>query len=259
MCNNKIIELKKPEDNFHDPLTDLLRRGARQLIAEAVESELQELLKEYSDFRNETGHKQIVRNGYLPAREIQTGIGPVKVKVPKVRDKSGQEIKFNSTLLPPYLRKTRAIEEALPWLYLKGISTGDFKEALHALFGNDAKGLSSSTISRLKSIWGKEHETWSRRSFKNKRYVYIWADGVYFNVRSDDARQCILVIIGVTEMGIKECIAIEDGYRESEQSWTELLLRIKAQGLTHSPELAIGDGALGFWKAIRKIYPETHH
>jgi transposase-like protein len=220
---------------------------------------LQELLKEYSDFRNETGQKQIVRNGYLPAREIQTGIGPVKVKVPKVRDKSGQGIKFNSTLLPPYLRKTRAIEEALPWLYLKGISTGDFKEALHALFGNDAKGLSSSTISRLKSIWEKEHETWSRRSFKNKRYVYIWADGVYFNVRSDDARQCILVIIGVTEMGIKEFIAIEDGYRESEQSWTELLLRIKAQGLNHSPELAIGDGALGFWKAIRKIYPETHH
>jgi transposase-like protein len=259
MCNNKIIELKKPEESFNDPLTDLLRRGARQLIAEAVESELQELLKEYSDFRNETGQKQIVRNGYLPAREIQTGIGPVKVKVPKVRDKSGQGIKFNSTLLPPYLRKTRAIEEALPWLYLKGISTGDFKEALHALFGNDAKGLSSSTISRLKSIWEKEHETWSRRSFKNKRYVYIWADGVYFNVRSDDARQCILVIIGVTEMGIKEFIAIEDGYRESEQSWTELLLRIKAQGLNHSPELAIGDGALGFWKAIRKIYPETHH
>ena len=259
MSNNKIIELKKPEENFDDPLTDLLRRGARQLIAEAVESELQELLKEYSDFRNKAGHKQIVRNGYLPAREIQTGIGPVTVKVPKIRDKSGQGIKFNSTLLPPYLRKTRAIEEALPWLYLKGISTGDFKESLHALFGNDAKGLSPSTISRLKSIWEKEHETWSRRSFKNKRYVYIWADGVYFNVRSDNARQCILVVIGVTEMGIKEFVAIEDGYRESEQSWTELLLRIKSQGLNHSPELAIGDGALGFWKALRKIYPETHH
>ena len=234
-----------------------IRTGARQLISDAVEAELQTLLKQYAEFRNNQGHLQVVRNGYLPEREIQTGIGPIKVKVPKIRDKSGQGIKFNSALLPPYLRKTKRIEEVLPWLYLKGISTGDFQEALQALLGSEAKGLSASTISRLKRIWEEEHEAWNRRSLQNKRYVYIWADGVYFNIRSDDARQCILVIIGVTEQGRKEFIAIEDGYRESEQSWSELLLRIKAQGLSHYPELAVGDGALGFWKALRKVYPKT--
>ncbi len=259
MSKDKVIALKKPGEISEDPLTELLRKGARQLITEAVEAELQDLLQQYADLRNEQGHKQIVRNGYLPEREIQTGIGPVTVKVPKIRDKSGQGIKFNSALLPPYLRKTRAIEEVLPWLYLKGISTGDFQEALQALLGSEAKGLSPSTISRLKVSWEKEHDTWSRRSFSGKRYVYIWADGVYFNVRSDDSRQCILVIIGVTEHGKKEFIAIEDGYRESEQSWTELLLRIKAQGLKTPPELAIGDGALGFWKALRKTFPQTRH
>lgn len=209
--------------------------------------------------KNEQGHLQIVRNGYLPERSIQTGIGQVKVKVPKIRDKSGQGIKFNSALLPPYLRKTKSVEEVLPWLYLKGISTGDFQEALAALLGSDAKGLSASTISRLKSVWEQEQAAWSRRSLASKRYVYIWADGVYFNIRSDDAKQCILVIIGVTELGKKEFIAIEDGYRESEQSWSELLLRIKAQGLSQSPKLAVGDGALGFWKAMNKIFPKTKH
>jgi transposase-like protein len=259
MSQNKIIDLKKPEEFCEDPLTELLRNGARQLIADAVQVELQELLDQYSVLRNERGYLQVVRNGYLPEREILTGIGPIKVKVPKIRDKSGQRIKFNSALLPPYLRKARRVEEVLPWLYLKGISTGDFQEALHALLGIEGKGLSASTISRLKGIWEQEHETWNRRSLKNKRYVYIWADGVYFNIRSDDARQCILVIIGVTEQGRKEFIAIEDGYRESEQSWSELLLRIKAQGLSHSPKLAIGDGALGFWKALSKVFPKTKH
>jgi putative transposase len=157
------------------------------------------------------------------------------------------------------LRKTKSIEEVLPWLYLKGISTGDFQEALQALLGREAHGLSASTISRLKASWEKEHETWRRRSFNGKRYVHIWVDGVYFNVRSDASKQCILVIIGVTEQGRKEFIAIEDGYRESEQSWTELLLRVKAQGLNHPPKLAVGDGALGFWKALRKTYPKTRH
>ena len=259
MSQNKIIDLKKPGEFCEDPLTELLRNGARQLIADAVQVELQELLDQYSVLRNERGYLQVVRNGYLHEREILTGIGPIKVKVPKIRDKSGQRIKFNSALLPPYLRKTRRVEEVLPWLYLKGISTGDFQEALHALLGTEGKGLSASTISRLKGIWEQEHETWNRRSLKNKRYVYIWADGVYFNIRSDDARQCILVIIGVTEQGRKEFIAIEDGYRESEQSWSELLLRIKAQGLSHSPKLAIGDGALGFWKALSKVFPKTKH
>ena len=259
MSKNKIVKLEKLGEFSDDPLTELLRHGARQLIGEAVEAELQVLLQQYAELKNDQGCRQVVRNGYLPEREIQRGIGPVKVKVPKVRDKSGQGIKFNSTLLPPYLRKTRAIEEVLPWLYLKGISTGDFQEALQALLGSEAKGLSSSTISRLKVSWENEHESWSRRTFNGKRYVYIWADGVYFNIRSDDNKQCILVVIGVTEHGRKEFIAIEDGYRESEQSWTELLLRIKAQGLIHPPELAVGDGALGFWKALQKVFPKTRH
>lgn len=259
MSKNKIIAFKKPGEISEDPLTELLRSGARKLITDAVEVELQQLLCNYSSFKNEQGHQQIVRNGYLPEREIQTGIGPITVRVPKIRDKSGQGIKFNSTLLPPYLRKTKRMEEVLPWLYLKGISTGDFQEALHALLGSEAKGLSASTISRCKQVWEEEHKTWSHRSLENKKYVYIWADGVYFNIRSDDAKQCILVIIGVTEHGRKEFIAIEDGYRESDQSWSELLLRIKAQGLKHSPKLAVGDGALGFWKALSKVFPETIH
>ena len=259
MSKNRIITFKKPGDISEDPLTELLRKGARQLIADAVEFELQEFLGHYAALTNEKGHRLIIRNGYLPEREIQTGIGPVKIRVPKTRDKSRQGIKFNSTLLPPYLRKTKSVEEVLPWLYLKGISSGDFQEALHALLGPDAKGLSVSSISRCKRIWEEEHEAWSRRNLKNKRYVYIWADGVYFNIRSDDAKQCILVIIGVTEQGRKEFIAIEDGYRESEHSWSELLLRLKAQGLQYSPKLAVGDGALGFWKALSKIYPKTVH
>ena len=259
MSKNKIIVLKNPEVNSADPLTELLRTGARKLIADAVEAELLALLSQYADFKDNHGRQLVVRNGYLPEREIQTGIGLVTVKVPKIRDKSKQGIKFNSALLPPCLRKTKSIEEVLPWLYLKGISTGDFHEALQALLGVNAKGLSASTISRCKRVWEDEHDVWSRRRFEQRRYVYIWADGVYFNIRSEDARQCILVIIGVTEDGRKEFIAIEDGYRESEQSWTELLLRIKSQGLKSPPKLAIGDGALGFWKALSKVYPETEH
>ena len=259
MSKNKVIAFKKPGEISGDPLTELLRTGAQRLIADAVEAELQVLLGHHTALRNGQGHQQVVRNGYLPEREIQTGIGPVKIRVPKIRDKSHQGIKFNSTLLPPYLRKTKSVEDMLPWLYLKGISTGDFQEALQALLGSEAKGLSASTISRCKKIWEEEHETWNSRSLENKRYVYIWADGVYFNIRSDHAKQCILVIIGVTEQGRKEFIAIEDGYRESEQSWSELLLRIKAQGLRHPPELAVGDGALGFWKALRKVFPKTVH
>jgi transposase-like protein len=259
MSKNKVIPLEKPGDNTADPLTELLRSGARKLITDAVEAELQQILSQYASLKNESGHQQIVRNGYLPEREIQTGIGPIKVKVPKIRDKSGQGIKFNSILLPPYLRKTKSLEDVLPWLYLKGISTGDFQEALHALLGSSAKGLSASTISRCKQVWEEEHRNWNQRNLENKKYVYIWADGVYFNIRSNDAKQCILVIIGVTEHGRKEFVAIEDGYRESDQSWSELLLRIKAQGLKNPPRLAVGDGALGFWKALSKIFPETVH
>jgi len=259
MSESKVIALKKPGETSEDPLTELLRTGARQLIAQAIEAELHEFLQQFAAFTDTRGRRQVVRNGYLPEREIQTGVGPVSVKVPKVRDKRGEGAKFNSRLLPPYLRKTKSIEEMLPWLYLKGISTGDFLEALQALLGKEATGLSPATISRCKRLWETEHEQWNRRKFENKRYVYIWADGVYFNIRSDDARQCILVIIGVTEQGRKEFVAIEDGYRESEQSWTEVLVRVKEQGLIHAPKLAVGDGALGFWKSLRKIFPQTVH
>ena len=259
MKKNTVVGLKKPFEIAEDPLTELLRTGARKLIAEAVESELQDFLKQFAEYRNQQGQQQVVRNGYLPERELQTGIGSVTVKVPKVRDKSGQGIKFNSALLPPYLRKTKSVEDLLPWLYLKGISSGDFQEALRCLLGPNAQGLSAATISRCKRVWEEEHAAWNRRSLTNKRYIYIWADGVYFNVRSDDARQCILVIVGVTEQGRKEFVAIEDGYRESEQSWSELLLRLKSQGLKQGPRLAVGDGALGFWTALSKVYPETRH
>lgn len=240
-----------------DPLTELIRQGARELIAQAIEAELAELMERF-DHHTEDGKRAVIRNGYLPKRTIQTGIGHVEVQVPKVKDRSGQGIKFNSKLVPPYLRRTQNIEELLPWLYLKGISTGDFSEALVALLGPQAKGLSPATISRLKKAWVKEHIVWSQRDLSDRYYVYWWADGIYFTIRSDD-RQCMLIIIGVTPDGQKELVAIEDGFRESEQSWTELLQDLRSRGLTRSPGLAVGDGSLGFWKALNKIYPSTRH
>ena len=259
MSKDTIFQFKTPEAERTDPLTDLLRSGAQQLIANAVEAELLELLGQYADSKDEQGRQMIVRNGYLPAREIQTGIGAVKVKVPKVRDRSGSGICFHSNLLPPYLRRTKSMEELLPWLYLKGLSTGDFQEALAALLGKDAKGLSAGTISRLKDGWRADLAKWQQQRLDKKRYVYFWADGVYFNIRGDEARQCILVIVGVDEHGHKEFVAIEDGYRESEQSWLEVLNSLKQRGLQVAPKLAIGDGALGFWKALSKAYGETRH
>ncbi len=258
MNNDNIIELKSPEENAPDLLTELLRKGAKELIHQAVNAELEELLAEYSEQKID-GRQAVIRNGFLPRRTIQTGLGDVDVQVPKIRDKSRQGIKFNSILIPPYLKRTESIEELLPVLYLKGISTGDFSEALKSLLGANAKGLSSGTISRLKQQWQEEHKSWSKRDLERKKYVYIWADGVYFNIRSEEAKQCILIIIGVNEHGKKELIAIEDGYRESTQSWTELLEDIRHRGLSTAPELAIGDGALGFWHAISKVYPETRH
>jgi transposase-like protein len=215
------------------------------------------MLSQFADYKDESGRRYVVRNGHLPEREIMTGIGPVSVQVPKVRDRSGTRIKFTSALLPPYLRRARSVEEVLPWLYLKGISTGDMQEALEALLGKGAKGLSPATISRLKARWEDDYQSWSQRDLCGSRYVYFWVDGVYFNVRMDDARQCILVIIGVTEEGTKEFVAIEDGYRESEESWLLVLRGLKQQGLEIGPELAVGDGALGFWKALPKVYGET--
>lgn len=257
MSNDATTQAPKPEQGTPDDLTDLLREGAKRLIAQAVDAELSATLAQFADYKDDAGHRYVVRNGYLPEREVLTGIGPVSVRVPKVRDRSGSRIKFTSALLPPYLRRARSVEEVLPWLYLKGISTGAMQEALEALLGPQAKGLSAASISRLKARWEDEHKAWSGRDLTNKRYVYLWIDGVYFNVRMDEAKQCILVIIGVTEDGIKEFVAIEDGYRESEQSWLMALRDLKQRGLEIGPELAVGDGALGFWKALPKVYGQT--
>jgi len=255
MTNSTVVKLQQPEI-INDPLTDLLRNGAKELISKAVEAELAELLSKFSELQID-GKKAVVRNGYLPQRQVQTGLGNVDVKIPKVRDRSGQGIKFNSKLIPPYLKRATRVEEFLPFLYLKGVSTGDFSEALKVLLGSDAKGLSANTISRLKEDWQDEHKTWSKRDLSLKNYVYIWADGIHFNVRGDNDRSCILVIMGATDKGKKELIAIEDGYRESEQSWTEVLQDLRNRNLDTAPKLAIGDGALGFWKALSKVYPET--
>jgi len=260
MPKDNVIDFKKPEPFVDDPITDVLRTGARKLLIEALEVEIEGFLSHYRELRDNQEHQRVVRNGYLPEREIQTGIGPVAVKVPRARDhqpdhESGP-IRFNSSLLPPYLRKTRSMEELIPWLYLKGISTNDFTEALAALVGKDAPGLSASTISRLKSIWQEDLEQWKKRDLSHKRYVYIWADGIYCNVRME-GRQCLLVIIGATEDGKKELLALDSGFRESELSWTELLLDLKHRGLKATPELATGDGALGFWKALAKVYGNT--
>ncbi len=260
MSKDNVIEFKKPEPFVDDPITDVLRTGARKLLIEALEAEIEGFLSQYRDLRDNQDRQRVVRNGYLPEREIQTGIGPVAVKVPRARDrqpdhKSGP-IRFKSTLLPPYLRKTRSMEELIPWLYLKGVSTGDFSEALAALVGKDAPGLSASTISRLKSVWEEEFEEWQKTDLSHKRYVYIWADGIYCNVRMEE-KQCLLVIIGATEDGNKELLALESGFRESELSWTEVLVDLKHRGLKIAPELAVGDGALGFWKALSKVYGQT--
>ena len=247
---------EQPVETVADPLTAMLRQGAKELISQAVEAELLSMLEQHQGLRMLDGRQAVVRNGYLPERTVQTGLGDVEVKVPKVRDRSGTGIRFNSTLLPPYLKRAKSIEELLPWLYLKGISTGDYQEALSSLLGDQARGLSANTISRLKQSWSDEYRQWSQRDLSQSRYVYWWADGVYSNVRMDD-RLCLLVIIGVTEQGKKELVAVEDGFRESESSWYELMSGLKERGLQTGPKLAIGDGALGFWKAISKCYPES--
>jgi transposase-like protein len=226
-------------------------------LAQAIEAEVAVLLAQYANHRDSQGRHAVVRNGYLPEREVQTGIGAVRVKVPRVRDRSGTGIRFHSALLPPYIRRSHSLEALLPWLYLKGVSTGDFSEALQALLGPEAPGLSATTISRLKQSWHEELTQWQGRSLTGKRYVYFWVDGVYFETRLEEARHCILVIIGATADGQKELVGLWDVYRESEQSWKALLLDLQSRGLEHGPALAIGDGALGFWKALRQVYGQT--
>jgi putative transposase len=253
------LPIAGPTTGSHDVLTELLRSGARRLLAEAVEAEVAAWIDARAHLKDEAGRRQVVRNGYLPEREIQTGLGDVEVKQPRVHDRrpAHERERFTSAILPPYLKRTRSLEELIPWLYLKGVSTGDFSEALAALLGPDAPGLSATTITRLKATWEGEFAAWSKRSLEGKHYAYVWADGVHFNIRLEHDRQCILVLMGATADGQKELIAVADGYRESEQSWKELLLDCKSRGLTIEPSLAIGDGAPGFWKAVRQVWPTT--
>jgi transposase-like protein len=245
---------------FADPLTEILRNGAHALLAQAVEAEVAALLESHADKRTEDGRARLVRHGHLPEREIVTGIGPVAVRCPRVRDRVGEgseRIRFSSAILPPYARRTKSLEVLIPILYLKGVSTGDFEEALIALLGKDAGGVSASTVSRLKEAWSEEHARWSKRDLSAKRYVYFWVDGIHVQARLEDAAQCLLVIIGATPEGKKELVGLIDGVRESAQSWRELLLDLKRRGLAMGPELAVADGALGFWRAVEEVWPQT--
>ncbi len=258
MSQSTLKVLSQLEMEETDALHALLQAGARELIAKAVEAALVSFLEGVADQRLE-GRSPGSGAQRLPLeRTVQTGIGDVEVRVPKVRDRSGGGARFHSALPPPYLKRARGIEELIPWLYLKSVSTGDYQEALSALLGDQAKGLSANTVSRLKQQWSEEHRAWSQRDLSDRRYVYWWADGVYSNVRQDD-RLCLLVILGVTEHGHKELIAVEDGVRESEASWRELLTGLRERGLEQGPKLAVGDGALGFWKALNQLYPDTEH
>lgn len=244
-----------------DVLTEIAREGARKMLAAALEEEVAEYLAAAAAERDEAGRRLVVRNGHAQEREVQTGLGAVPVRAPRVRDGrkdgAGEPVRFTSKILPPYLRRTRSVEELLPWLYLRGISTNGFEDALAAIFGEDAPGLSPSTIVRLKAVWEPEYEAWARRPLGGKRYVYLWVDGVYVNVRLTGERTCILVVIGATAGGEKELLAVHDGVRESEESWKEVLLSLRDRGLAAAPRIAVGDGALGFWAAVSKVFPAT--
>ena len=242
------------------PLDEVVRRGAQELLQRALDVEVDLFLERYQYLMDDQGHRQVVRNGHRPLRRLVTGAGPVEVATPRVDDRvlaQHDEPRFTSALIPPYLRRTQHIEELLPVLYLKGISTGDFTEALAALLGRDVIGLSAETIVRLKAVWQREYESWNRRDLSTSRYVYWWVDGIDFNVRLDTDRQCLLVVIGARLDGTKELIAIEDGFRESAESWRSLLRDLKQRGLPHGPDLASGDGSLGFWAALAEEFPQT--
>jgi len=259
VTDNSVFKLTQP-GTFSDPLTEVLRGGARALLAQAVEAEVAAFLDGHAEERTEDGRRRLVRHGHLPEREIMTGIGPVAVRTPRVRDRVGQgeaRIRFTSAMLPPYARRTKSLEVLLPILYLKGLSTGDFAAALGALLGPDAGGLSAATIARLKEAWAEEHARWCKADLSARRYVYLWADGIHVQARLETEAQCLLVIIGATPEGKKELVGLVDGVRESAQSWRELLLDLKRRGLAIGPELAVADGALGFWQAIEEVWPTT--
>ncbi|MEQ1615493.1 MAG: IS256 family transposase [Hyphomicrobiaceae bacterium] len=261
MPNDNVVRLIQP-GAFEDQLTEVLRNGARALLAQAVDAEVSAFLGKHADLKTEDGRARVVRHGHLPEREVMTGIGPVAVRQPRVRDRGAaadapSRIRFSPAILPPYMRRSKSIETLLPILYLKGISTGDFSEALAALLGKDAAGLSASAIGRLKDGWLDDHAAWAKRDLSARRYVYVWADGIHLEARLEDEKQCILVIIGATPEGRKELVGFTDGARESAHDWRELLLDLKRRGLDGSPELMIADGALGFWKAAGEVWPKA--
>ena len=259
MSEDTVVKLVQP-GMFTDQLTEILRSGARALLTQAVEAEVAEFLAKHASLKTEEGHQRVVRHGHLPEREVMTGIGPVAVCQPRVRDRGvaaadTERIRFTPAILPPYARRSKSLEVLIPILYLKGISTGDFEEALAALLGRQAPGLSASTISRLKEAWGDEHNRWKKRDLSARRYVYVWADGIHLQARLEDDKQCILVLIGATPEGKKELIGFTDGARESAQDWRELLVDLKNRGLAIAPKIAVADGALGFWKALGEVWP----
>jgi transposase-like protein len=253
--NASTIRLPVSRDSLHE----ILRQGAQRMLTQAIEAEVTEWIEQHQQVTDQRGRRQVVRNGYLPERKLVTGVGEVSIEQPRVHDRrpAGEREQFHSKLLPPYLRKTKSIEELIPYLYLKGISTGDFHDALSAILGPDCPGLSATTIVRLKTVWEQEYRDWSARSLEGREYVYVWADGIHTNIRLEEDRQCILVLMGATKDGKKELIAMSDGHRESTQSWRELLLDVKRRGLAIDPKLAVGDGALGFWKALAEVFPTT--
>ncbi|MGX9981760.1 IS256 family transposase [Methylobacterium fujisawaense] len=257
-----IVRLRQPED-IDDPLTEVLRAGARRLLAQAVELEAEAFLSAMQDLRLPDGRARLVRHGHGPEREIQTGIGPVPVARVRVRDRGARgaedRVRFTSTILPKWARRTRSLDALLPVLYLRGVSTGDFQEALSALLGKDAPNLSPAVVTRLTATWADEYARWQGRDLSARRYVYVWADGVYLQARMEDQAECMLVLIGATPEGRKELVGFQVGVRESAQSWRELLVDVKRRGLSIAPEIAVGDGALGFWRALDEVWPSTRH
>ena len=261
--DSSIVAFQHP-DEIDDPLTSVLRDGARRLLAQAVEAEAESFLAAMQGERLADGRARLVRHGHGPERTIQTGIGPVPVSRTKLRDRGAAagtdgHIIFRSAILPKWARRTTSLDALLPVLYLRGISTGDFQETLAALLGKDAPNLSPSVIGRLKEEWQVEYERWQRRDLSARRYVYIWADGIYLQARMEDDAACMLVIVGATPEGRKELVGFQVGVRESAQSWRELLVDLKARGLSVAPQIAVGDGAMGFWKALDEIFPTTRH
>lgn len=261
MAKDNILEYNNPANNAvsSDFLTDYLRNSAQKLLQMALEAEVDDFIERYKDQKNDAGHRKIVRNGYLPERAIQTGIGSIKAKVPRVRNRGDDEINFTSNFIPKYMRRTVTIDVLLPLLYLKGISTKDFADAFEPILGSNPKNLSPQVISRLKDQWYEQYSSWEKRDLSKKEYVYYWVDGVYLTARMESEKSCVLVIVGADRYGNKELVAMTDGFRESKESWLDLLRDLRSRGLTNSPKLSIGDGALGFWGALNEIYPESRH